>query len=506
MSVGGVFTLITNDGIQDNLLMNTELLKKRIDEISNNKLEILKAKYPKLSDEELKKLDQSWMPTFAEIEKTHILFFNSSYKPFASLAHEYIKTYTKGSASLGNQVNFTLPIVGQFVNDLVFYVRLSGFSAVSALDKVRYIELLGNRLITHANFNVQNFVIDSYTTDNYNAFYEYKVPVNKVPGYLRCIGQEIPKVGYLTPDPAVDEFREYRYFGDGPQTFKTVQPDIELYIPLLFWFKDLQNALPNFILPMNQTNIQLELNTAQNLVAYSNYGGGGAYNPPVISACALYTNHIFVNPEIFNIIVNRMAFKLIRVHRNHIQQINSSSGSVLLNQIKWPVENLYVGFQPVANLTGSQTWYKNTYITNVSVPEAVVTGETHILVNQAVYQNEYQTVSKVQLKAGDVTIYPEMSPDFYNNYVPFRYGSFYKTPSLGWLMFNLNQNPGDDQPSGHLNVSRERELYISYISALDPVTGLNLIRQDYPANLIVLADCINFLVYKNGNVVLRFST
>jgi hypothetical protein len=54
---------------------------------------------------------------------------------------------------------------------------------------------------------------------------------HKETGYLRNIGQEIPKVGLLTADPTVDEVREYRYFGNGPQTFKQTQPDIENRVP-----------------------------------------------------------------------------------------------------------------------------------------------------------------------------------------------------------------------------------------------------------------------------------
>jgi hypothetical protein len=82
-----------------------------------------------------------------------------------------------------------------------------------------------------------------------------------------------------------------------------------------------------------------------------------------------------------------------------------------------------------------------------------------------------------------------------------------KTPNqTGWYMMNFNFYPGEQQPSGHFNCSQSRELYLKYKSALDPDTGAYIIRPDNVVDLLVLADAINFLLFKNGNLVLRFST
>lgn len=507
MSVGGVFQLISNDGIQDRLIMDNARLNERIKDISRKKLVKLREQHPGKSDRELLLMKQSWAPTLAEIEKTHILFTNAKFKPFVSMAHEYSKTPTRqGTAGLGKTFSFTLPIIGEFINDCVMYIKLTGFAASSALDKVRYVEYPGHRIMKRVKFKVQNHVFDEYTADEMNAHYQYKVPLHKEQGYLRNIGQEVPKLGYVTADPTTDEVREYRWFGDGHQTFKRTQDTLEMWIPMLFWFKDIQTSLPNFLLPMGQTDIEIELESEANMISYADYGGGGAYSVPVVSECYLYANHIFLQPQVARLFIERFGFQLIRVHRKQTKTLMSSDGKVLLNELKWPVECIYACFRPQVNLSNSQKWHRATSITDTDVKEAVVTGVATIQVNNATYFSEAHMVSKLELRAHDTIIYPSLPPEFYNHYIPYRYGTEIKTPKdLGWYMLNFNMNPGDYQPSGHMNISRSRELYLHYTSALNS-SNVPLISSSNATDLIVIADCINFLLTEGGNAVLRFAT
>ena len=74
MSTGGIFTLITNDGKQDRMLMATALLNKRLLEI-----ERMRSRNPQIKDP---------TPTLVDIERTHILFMNAHFKPFAAIGYE----------------------------------------------------------------------------------------------------------------------------------------------------------------------------------------------------------------------------------------------------------------------------------------------------------------------------------------------------------------------------------------------------------------------------------
>ena len=59
---------------------------------------------------------------------------------------------------------------------------------------------------------------------------------------------------------------------------------------------------------------------------------------------------------------------MIRVHREHTQQLSVASGDEQLTQLKWPIETLFMQFRPItngddANNSNSFTeWYKGTSI------------------------------------------------------------------------------------------------------------------------------------------------
>jgi hypothetical protein len=517
MSVGGVFQLISNNGIQDKLIMATDELMKNVRKIGCEKLSNLRYQFPNKSDKEIFSMDEAWMPTLNAIEKTHILFINSSFKPFVAMAHEYSRTPPRqGKAQLGGTFSFTLPIIGEFVNDMVMYVKLTGLSALSNFSRVRYYELLGHRLCKKVKFKIQNHVFDEYNSSDQNAHYQFKVPVNKEIGYLRNIGHEIPRIGSITADPRIDNHRQYVNISDGPQTYQQVQPDVEMWIPMLFWFKNIQNSLPNFILPMNQTDIEITFEDESNLISLSNNTLGTdpiddqnvatQYTVPIVSECYLYINHIFLLPEINKIFITRFGFQLIRVHRNHTQQLTNPSDSIRLHQLKWPVECLYICFRPRINDTNSVRWHRCAHLVQDLYKMPVIVDGV-MASNSAVVLKEHHVIKTMSLLAHDVIIYPDLPPGFYNHYIPSQYGEHIKTPrDIGWYMMNFNVNPGNQQPSGHLNVSKTRELYLKYVSALDPATGNDIISAANPVDLLVIADCINFLLFKDGSAVLRFST
>lgn len=507
----GVFQIMVNNGQEDKFLLQVNELNDYINRIALEKIKLERAKNPSVSIDQLKNNPSIWMPTMSEIEKKYIMFTNSTFRPFVAIAHEYCRSVaSQGVPELGKTSVFTLPIVGEFINDCVFHIKLSGLSSVDNRDKVRYVEYVGHRLMKQVSIKVSGVTLDTYVSDNYTINYEFKIPNHKVPGYLRCVGHETPKLAYLTADPTADEFRECRYFTNGHQTFKQTQTSLDLWIPLLFWFKDPQCSLPNFLLPKMQTDIEIALEDAGSLVAIANYGGGGAYNKPIIEKCELYANNIYLLPEIFKIFKNRFGFQLIRVHRSQSQVVNTSSQSILLRNLRFPVENIYVGFRPVENKNNSRKWHKNTVITEMISYQPVVTDYSNplspiIQVNQAIFYNEELPVADLGIRAFGIDIYPLMNPEFYQSYLPLRYGDRIKTPDQkGWYMFNFSMNPGMYQPSGHFNMSMSRETYLTYTSAVDN-NNVPYINPNNPCELLIMADCINFLLTGKDRATVMFA-
>jgi len=622
-SSGGIFKLIVNNDVQDKLLMATEYLNKRIQNIATKNKEL----NPSIDPSYLN-LDESWLPDVNIISKSHTIFTNGSFKPFVAAGFEYNKVDIQGPIKYGTDVVFDIPIFGDYLNDCVIHIKLSKLKTVDPRDRVRYVTMLGHKFFKKLLFKVNNNLLDMYYSDDYNLFYNFNVPPEKKTGWLRNMGQQIPYEAMITADPESDFHSEIKYYTDGNQTFKQEHGEVHLWIPLLFWFKDVHNSLPKTAIPFGQTKITASISDINELVGYCDYGGGGSYITPEIENMELYMNNIFMNPDVVNIIMSKFGFSLIRVHCRHSEILSNSDDIIRLNYLKWPTESLFVMFKPINNSNYSQYWHKSSLLIphDVQVPVVVrnnntiscivnktinysitndfvilqidpdilnnnkfieginyngytimitegsgyvnniikntytitnekknVTGNNFLLydtngrvydpmdppidgavfdetvlgvnikgvwnsdslpddttkfilytpelgVNTATYYKELPVIESMELIAQDITIFRNTHESFYNSYLPYRFGSNINTPvDRGMYMINLNFNPGDYQPSGHVTLSKAREFYIKYHSLY------NLSLPEYKTEMIISASVINFLLVKDGSAVLRYT-
>lgn len=608
MSTGGIFQLITNDGKQDRMLLATGLLNQRLLQI-----ESMRAQNPNIQDP---------TPTLVDIERTHILFMNAHFKPFCAIGYEYNKVAIQsGAARLGaTGVQFSIPQFGDFFNDMVFHITLDSVTATNAsywndttvnepdgAELVAYVDYVGQALLQQVSFTVNGNPLDQYTSDVMNFTQKFYVTPNKSVGWKRSMGQEVPWEGFTNVNNANGNFgrgagvRQGVSIYDGPQTPKPTQPSLDLWIPALFWFnKDPRLSIPSVSIPYGQRFLNINLANAnqilQQLHAYDPSQDSPGTNPvtaPDVTTCELWINNIFVNPEIHDIFIQRIGFSLIRVFRLQTTRDNKSNDNILLNQLKWPIETIFVGFRPVSNidttstlmltgwdmycqvtptdvdlqgLTNGYYWVSltgsgaggvvdcndlssafrgyngssidfatdlglvgtatpalyqinNALISNGFPPLISVSTVTplpaatstvtpaQILANspntqvQSTYYVLTPTVDTLAIQAQGVSLYIETPAIFFNEYIPFTYGSHHlNTPyDVGAYMITFNLYPGSYQPSGHVNVSRAREFYINYTSSY---TGVN----NNSADLVVVAIAINFLLISDGSAVLRYST
>lgn len=498
MATGGIFQLLVNDGNQDKLLMATELLNTRLKEV-----ERLRCKNPAIKDT---------TPTLVDIERTHVLFLNSHYKPFVAIGYEYNKIgVQEGLVKFGSQVTFSIAQFGDFFNDMVVNVRLSGLQAGPVSLQSRYCDYIGHRLFQRVHFEVNGNDLDTYTCNTYNFHYQATVPMQKRRSWQQCVGQEVAKPAYLTQDPLVDEYREVKNIVNGPQTPKTahsanppVTTDVELWIPLLFWFNlDPRLSIPSVAIPYGQRFIKIELAPVQLICE-------GVPTPdcqfPTITLMELYTNNIFVNPEIHDIFIKRVGFSLIRVHRENAIGCNTNSGQLLLDQLKYPIETMYVGLKPNINEASMQDWYKYSFVTDVplvypvAIPNPGIPPPTNVLAfAPAILKEESPTIDTIRVSTVGVDLWLTTPARFFNQYIPYTYGGFYLSSpeDIGVYVVPFNLYPGSYQPSGHINLSRTREFYLNYTSSI--------ISNVIPGTMYVVGVAINFLLVSDGGAILRFN-
>lgn len=634
MSGGGVFQLIANDGKADKIIMASDLLKKRIHSIMCRK--------SKMGEEDP-------TPTLVDIEKTHILFMNAHYKPFAAFAYEYNKL-SSSLAQFGGTVQYNIPQFGDFFCDMAVRVQLDKVSAttgtvpafpayigsseqsssasasVSATENttdgvftkyiyeyvdiqgnvkdvdsaatnfVRYAEFPGQRLFKSIDFTVNGNPLDKYNADVMMFHQKFHVAPHKMTGWKRLVGQEVPVEAYsdllsiegsskygsalagLTnvsgsaasgaPVNASVTARKLMSVVSGPQTPKAEQPALDLWIPLLFWFnKDPRLAVPSISIPYGQRFINIEIEKQENIVftapgnlflrlTVEQYTSADAGTKGTASAIAvsdvkrwvsltpvlasgssvdttqkinlmeLYTNNIFVNSEIHDIYIHRIGFTLIRVHRLQTTRVSESDKEVQLQQLKWPIETIYLGLRPAVNVSATNTnqyrdWHRLTKLDDhqidvtssssgdVMIDDTVAfnaTSEKHKklyaqeLVEKVNFPVSTETIDSLEIKAHGIPLYHETKSQFFRDYMTYTFGgqNIITPEDPGAYMLNFCLYPGTYQPSGHINVSRAREFYLRYKSSY--------VNSSNPADLIIVASAINFLLVSDGSAIIRYST
>jgi len=553
-STGGIFTILSNDGKQDRMVQATELLRMRLERISQARRE--------------RGLDPT--PTLVDIEKTHILFMNAHFKPYAAIGYEYNKVRVQsGTVSLNSTILFSIPQFGDFFHDMVLHIRLGQVSASNANHTWRWCAFPGERLIEKVKFNVNGNPLDEYYTQDYNFYRKFQLPPNKREGWWRCMGQQLqhaaqvvpsaPSVGSLAVgDPtgtnttpgfgtgmgnAVDDSVGFwMNVTDGYQTVKTgtahaattagsghVRTDVlEVTVPLLFWFNlDPRLAIPSVSIPHGQRYMEFDLTQLSNLCQGVSVAGGNGTSATTaatlsiasteVPLCTLYVNNIFVNPEIHDIYIKRIGFNLVRVHRRQLNRIvDATNGELLLNSIKWPVEHIYFGFRPATQSVASASlkyldgWHMFAEAVPVSAGISVVGGGTYVTNPLTVQYTKYlPLVNQVSFTAHGISIYNEIPANFFNQYIPFAYGDRVNTPDdPGAYMVTFNLYPHEYQPSGHINFSRAREFYVKFD---DTVSGAvrNLgtpVDSTNTADFMGSACALNFLLVSDGSAILRYTT
>lgn len=628
MSAGAVFKLIANDGKADRMIMATEFLSKRLNDI--------------MCTRDKNGLDPT--PTLVDIERTHLLFVNSHFKPFAALGYEYNKVrVNSGTVTFGGSAQWSIPQFGDFFNDMVVnavlastsattgvvpalpavptgatqisvsstvrlsyinsypatgyytsyrqeYVTANGTAALvgaAATNFVRYAEYPGQRLPKKVKFDVNGNPLDEYTSNAAVFHQKFRVAPNKMTGWKRLVGQEVPVDAYSDlismenvnnlptahsdRGTGFDEVqlvtsRKLMQVVSGAQTPKATQPALDLWIPLLFWFnKDPRLSIASVCIPYGQRFITMELESQANMlfVAPGNLflkvtveeqrGSGGANNGLInsvanigvksyvtltptladnsvidttqgITTMDLYINNIFVNPEIHDIYIKRIGFSLIRIHREQVQPVRNSSDAVLLNNMKWPIESMFVGMRPTYNVSPSnpnqyRDWHRMTSMvdntvntfSNAHVPiqpdytagwnaATLIVAESTYARERVVFPSQEETIDTLQVQAHGITLFETQKSAFFGSYLPYTYGGAnLNTPEdPGALLLNFCLYPGTYQPSGHVNLSRAREFYVTYVSSF--------VDSENPAELIIVGTALNFLLISDGSAVLRYST
>jgi hypothetical protein len=264
-------------------------------------------------------------------------------------------------------------------------------------DKVYWCDFPGERMIRSVKFDVNGNPLDEYSTYNYVFDRLFRLKEDKKAGYFRSVGQELPVDAKSLA--LADGVRLGGKVFSGLQTPKSAHSEWRMWQKLLFWFnEDHTNALPSAAIPFGQRQIIVQLADVEQLVfrapathlvvkttnrfapgtnfirnpdgTYDLSGGlpvrntwyeyhylpvhtNGAITYPTIKSIQLYANNLFTIPVVHDLFIKRVGFSLIRVHKNQQSTINRQDTEMLMNQFKFPIENIFVGVIPDENVSGA---------------------------------------------------------------------------------------------------------------------------------------------------------
>jgi hypothetical protein len=369
MSGGAVHTLLANDGRLDRIIFGNHILYARLVDIINTKM-AHQAIY-----------NGDVLPTYSDIEQTHQFFLNSTFRPIVQISFEYLKVNNaSGQPQFGKPLEFDVQQAGEYWLDIMLHLVIekittaaTGKNAGTVADvPLRWCDYPGERLLQRTEFTIAGNPLDEYYSNTYVFYRQFFLKADKLVGWKTCVGQEVPKNGYLSqttsaaalvaPSTAPDAFRIGLPVSNGPQTFKVDtaynNTAIEMMMPLMFWFcSDPRSAFPSICVPGNNRRIKITLETFARM-AYVMPSFGGATNgvliAPTISTAELYVNNLYIPDYLHVIVVRRVQFNVVRLHRTLTQQVNKNQESLSLQvQFKWPLEYSVAGVIPAVNVADS---------------------------------------------------------------------------------------------------------------------------------------------------------
>ena len=493
--------------IRKDLLQSQNILLTTVDNIIYNNIKKHINNLTNILNDKIAKYNDIIQPSFDDISKSHFLFLNNQYKPFVECSLNYLKTSINTKPVFGSTVDIVVPSEGNFLSDMALHIQLSDLRPQDSRDKVRYADFLGHRLIKKIQLVINNNIIDEYTGEFYNAYYNVFLPEYKKKSWLSCIGQETPVEAILIQDPVNDNYREKKMIYSGYQTLKYSHDAIDLYVPLVFWFNinKKEAFLNNF--PFGRIVIKVEFETVNNLITCLDVENDIYHERfiiPVFNECELYSNHIYINEDIQDLFIAKLGFTLIRTHLQIKKILNKNNDNIsLASELKYPVEDLCIYARPDINESGIDSlnlWHKNSIqiLRNIKVPVIFnVNSVEQLGINNITYYDETPLFNSIQFSVDDASIYGGNPPLFYQSYVPLVSGKYISsnTNNIYYLSFNLY--PKKFQPSSYINMSRSRNIAFEYSS--------NLLEAWSPVNLYIHATSINFLVYNNNTAMLNFS-
>ncbi len=390
-----------------------------------------------------------------------ITFFKVVYRRHTNFSMEAIEQTFNGSADFGKRVTCTVSRNGDLMHRVYLQVTVPQVS-VDATKTFRWLNHLGHVLIKYAEVEIGGQRIDKHYGDWLHIWNELSQEAGKKAGYANMIGN----VPALTAETL------------GADTTGSLVPEMDLYIPLEFWFcRNPGLALPLIALQYHEVKINIEFRAASDCCA-------GDASGLSLAAASLFVDYIYLDTD------ERRRFAQVS-HEYLIEQVqftgdesvSSVSNKIKLNfnhpckELIWVVQKDSV--LTVDDASGGKQWFNYTDAVDASpfsgnpadpygdgllmvVPETSAEADgsypsstgvsTGKVVQWASKDLGFNPVFSAKLQLNGHDRFSERMGRYFNLVQPYQHHT--NVPKTGINVYSFGLKPEEHQPSGTCNMSR----------------------------------------------------
>ena len=391
-----------------------------------------------------KKAKYSILPSCTSLERSHNNIFVKRKKPTMGGYEKYTKTSIPSSRGIkfGSNINFTIPNDGRTVSECIFHIKISN---VESIHQIRYVDFPGHRILESVKINLPGMQW-GYNPELLNL----KCHLHNDLSWNACFGQD--KIYnfdiYPAPENDKNKIKPYTLQGqssEGYQTYKYKHDSLDLYIPI---FLGLESECSIPLLSSNPISLSIDLTDLRELISIKSNSESskiGSINSEskfrnsnlietvmyTIEICEFYTKHQYIEAENWNLIIYKWPTTIITTYMIFNPLLTTPQGNHSFKLPDCAIDNIYVGFRPVENITRSKYWFSNKFIKFGEQKMLVKGTDEELIWYASSVPIDENIVKKLTLTINDTTIDHDVG--FLSTYMSFKKKT---NPKFGpWYMF-----------------------------------------------------------------------
>ena len=405
-----------------------------------------------------------------------ITFFKVVYRRHTNFSCEAIEQTFNGSNGFGNTVTATISRNGDLVTNMYLQVDLPALKTYADDEQPFYTDEVGNALVKEVELEIGGQRIDKHYAEWLSIWSELNLNVSQkgqsvMNGYNSMVGKNpFTESGSNAP---------LRALARGNNTTVATDSNIQLYVPLRFWFnRNPGLALPLIALQYHEVKVKVTLNKLENLVranttavtaatAVTRSGGAVEISPK------LFVDYVYLDTD------ERRRFAQVS-HEYLIEQLqereetvaaSSSSTQVDLN-FNHPVKELVWVFVRADRATSGYT----TSVTGNQPLNFEAKDNTDV-----VAVDHFSTAT---LKLNGHERFAPRNASYFRVVQPYQHHT--SAPLRNVYVYSFALKPEEHQPSGTCNFSRIDNAQLDMTIGTDVVQAEALNLKIYAVNYNVL--------------------